>query len=152
MSPTLDIESYKSRGGSFEDSSADHKMEHFSEEDSLLNIEVSNSSDRRLHDMKLVSKKLAAELDLSSSSSPKKRQPRSRKRSECEVAKRLKLSASARGLRAVSRGASDSEDDDTSENSAAGCAPLTSSENILLLASRSPRPSRYNFYVELGKL
>lgn len=43
-----------------------------------------------------------------------------------------------------------SDSDDTSENSTAGgCTPLATSEPVL--SSRSPRPSKYNFYVELGK-
>jgi hypothetical protein len=43
-----------------------------------------------------------------------------------------------------------SDSDDTSENSTAGgCIPLTNTETVL--SSRSPRPSKYNFYVELGK-
>lgn len=47
-------------------------------------------------------------------------------------------------------GGGGSDSDDTSENSTAGgCTPLTSSETVL--SSRSPRPSKYNFYVELGK-
>ena len=51
----------------------------------------------------------------------------------------------------VGGGGAGSDSDDTSENSTAGgCTPLTSSESVL--SSRSPRPSKYNFYVELGKL
>ena len=47
-------------------------------------------------------------------------------------------------------GGGGSDSDDTSENSTAGgCTPLTSTETVL--SSRSPRPSKYNFYVELGK-
>lgn len=48
-------------------------------------------------------------------------------------------------------GGAGSDSDDTSENSTAGgCTPLTTSETVL--SSRSPRPSKYNFYVELGKI
>jgi hypothetical protein len=47
-------------------------------------------------------------------------------------------------------GGGGSDSDDTSENSTAGgCTPLTNTETVL--SSRSPRPSKYNFYVELGK-
>ena len=47
-------------------------------------------------------------------------------------------------------GGGGSDSDDTSETSTAGgCTPLTNTETVL--SSRSPRPSKYNFYVELGK-
>ncbi|XP_066993886.2 microtubule-associated protein futsch isoform X2 [Anabrus simplex] len=148
MSPALDNESTKSHRDSFEidmDSCAEGtKVDHYSEDDSLLNVEVSNSSDNRLQGLKLLPKKPCMDLDKEMEASPKKRR-RSRKRSECESNKRLRHSSS-RSTRNLGGGGSDS--DDTSENSATGCMPIASTENTL--SSRSPRPSKYNFYVELA--
>lgn len=158
MSPTLDNESSKSHRDSFEidlDSCAEgNKVDHYSEEDSLLNIDVSNSSENRLRGMKLLSKKPCSDLDKEMESSPKKRR-RSRKRSDCESNKRSRHS-SGRSVRNIggegggggTGGGGGSDSDDTSENSTAGgCTPLTNTETVL--SSRSPRPSKYNFYVEL---
>ncbi|XP_021941248.1 AT-rich interactive domain-containing protein 4B isoform X2 [Zootermopsis nevadensis] len=162
MSPTLDNESSKSHRDSFEidlDSCAEgNKVDHYSEEDSLLNIDVSNSSENRLRGLKLLPKKPCSELDKEMDSSRKKRR-RSRKRSDCESNKRSRHS-SGRSVRNIGGGGGGgsggggggggggSDSDDTSENSTAGgCTPLTSSETVL--SSRSPRPSKYNFYVEL---
>ncbi|PNF29493.1 hypothetical protein B7P43_G04550, partial [Cryptotermes secundus] len=103
MSPILDNESSKSHRDSFEidlDSCAEgNKVDHYSEEDSLLNIDVSNSSENRLRGPKLLSKKTCSDIDKDMESSPKKRR-RSRKRSECESNKRSRHSSgrSARNI------------------------------------------------------
>jgi len=105
MSPTLDNESSKSHRDSFEidlDSCAEgNKVDHYSEEDSLLNIDVSNSSENRLRGMKMLSKKPCSDLDKEMESSPKKRR-RSRKRSDCESNKRSRHS-SGRSVRNIGK-------------------------------------------------
>lgn len=136
MSPGIDNESSKSHRDSFEmdlDSCP---------EDSLLNVEVSNACNNRLQGLELLSKK-EYDLDKECDSSPKKRR-RSRKRSESENLKRVRCTSS-KTVRP--NGGTGSDSDDTSENSALDCTPLASSESTL--SSKSPRPSKYNFYVEL---
>lgn len=71
----------------------------YSLSDSLLNIDVSNSSENRLRGLKLLPKKPSSDLDKEMDSSPKKRR-RSRKRSDCESNKRSRHSSgrSARNI------------------------------------------------------
>jgi len=73
----------------------------YSFSDSLLNIDVSNSSENRLRGMKMLSKKPCSDLDKDMESSPKKRR-RSRKRSDCESNKRSRHS-SGRSVRNIGK-------------------------------------------------
>ncbi|XP_071454152.1 microtubule-associated protein futsch-like [Hetaerina americana] len=169
-SPGLDNDSSKSHRESSEidlDSPVEgNKVDHFSEDlsvsDSLLNIDVSISEDNNqlmlLQGLKVSGpQKRSGVQDLEKDTpshaagsagmqdSPSKKKRRTHRRSEdpmSQGAKRLRHS-SGRG-----RNLGGSDSDDTSENSTSGgCTPLTSTENVV--SSRSPRPSKYNFYVEL---
>ncbi|XP_046402121.1 uncharacterized protein LOC124168059 isoform X2 [Ischnura elegans] len=163
-SPGMDNDSSKSHRESSEidlDSPVEgNKVDHFSE-DSLLNIDVSNSEDNNqlmpLQGLKAsgTQKRNVQDLEKDSSGhapgstgmhdSPSKKKRRTHRRSEDPISqgsKRLRH-GSGRG-----RNLAGSDSDDTSENSTSGgCTPLTNAENAV--SSRSPRPSKYNFYVEL---
>ncbi|XP_075223781.1 AT-rich interaction domain hat-trick isoform X6 [Lycorma delicatula] len=130
-SPGLDNDSTKSHRDSSEidlDGFPDHnKMENFSEEDSVCNIGMPGTT--------LLKKQPLSNGRLEQDSTPCKKRRRSRKRSE-DASKRVKLA------RRSPRNPVGSDSDDTSENSLAG-------SSLDLPSSRSPKPSKYNFYVQL---
>ncbi|KAG8234090.1 hypothetical protein J437_LFUL014619 [Ladona fulva] len=164
-SPGLDNESSKSHRESSEidlDSPVEgNKVDHFSE-DSLLNIEVSNSEDNNrlilLQDLKVSSPQKRSgvpdsEKDTSgivagsvAQDSPSKKRRRPHRRAEdtaTQSNKRLRHGS------ARSRALGGSDSDDTSENSTSGGCASSSANADNMVSSRSPRPSKYNFYVEL---
>lgn len=57
---------------------------------------------------------------------------------------------SKRGRKPLNRSRHNSDSDDTSEHSLIG-SPSNMGLNIFDRTSKSPRPSKYNFYVEFGK-
>ncbi|XP_039283338.1 AT-rich interactive domain-containing protein 4B isoform X4 [Nilaparvata lugens] len=136
-SPGLDNDSTKSQRDSSEidlDYTETNKIGHFSEEDSVCAASVAGTT--------LLKKPLGMatshqpQLHHDVESSPSKKRRRSRKRSE-EVCKRAKLA------RRSPRNPAGSDSDDTSENSLAG------SSLDVAASSRSPKPSKHNFYVQL---
>lgn len=122
----------------------------FSEDDTSLPITESGGQDRG---GKSASKRVAED-----SQSPKKRK-RSRKHSECgsNVGKKLSTRHSGRHSMRHSGAGSDSDDTSESSNICAGNSSITNHTNITSVpdlttySTRSPRPLKYNFYVELGK-
>ncbi|XP_076667085.1 AT-rich interaction domain hat-trick isoform X2 [Andrena cerasifolii] len=133
------------RDSSEADNDSGGKGPGFSEDDTLPNVD-GNSADRML--------KPPAKRSVEETQSPKKRK-RSRKHSECDknTSKKTGRHSSRHG-----RHGAGSDSDDTSEGSnlcAVNSTP-TSHTNIVTTvtdlsnySSRSPRPTKYNFYVEL---
>ncbi|RZF43118.1 hypothetical protein LSTR_LSTR001296 [Laodelphax striatellus] len=135
-SPGLDNDSTKSQRDSSEidlDYAETNKIDHFSEEDSVCAASVPGAT--FLKKPLGVASHQQPQLQHDVESSPSKKRRRSRKRSE-DVCKRAKLA------RRSPRNPAGSDSDDTSENSLAG-------SSLDLTASRSPKPSKHNFYVQL---
>ncbi|XP_076657339.1 AT-rich interaction domain hat-trick [Halictus rubicundus] len=146
-SPTSEDNLKLNRDSSEADNDSGGKGPAFSEDDTLPNAE-GNSTDRIL--------KPPAKRSVEESQSPKKRK-RSRKHSECDknTSKKSGRHSSRHG-----RHGAGSDSDDTSEGSNLCGANSTSTNNnhtnitttvtdLSNYSSRSPRPTKYNFYVEL---
>ncbi|XP_076235160.1 AT-rich interaction domain hat-trick [Calliopsis andreniformis] len=144
-SPTSEDNMKLNRDSSEADNDSGSKGPGFSEDDTLPNAE-GNSTDRIL--------KPPAKRSIEETQSPKKRK-RSRKHSECDKNTSKKPGRHS-GRHGRHGGASDS--DDTSEGSnlcAVNSTPAnhtniaTTVADLSNYSSRSPRPTKYNFYVEL---
>ncbi|XP_076762361.1 AT-rich interaction domain hat-trick [Xylocopa sonorina] len=144
-SPTSEDNMKHNRDSSEADNESGGKGPGFSEDDTLPNVE-GNSADRIL--------KPPAKRSIEETQSPKKRK-RSRKHSECEktTTKKTGRHSSRHG-----RHGAGSDSDDTSEGSNLGAVNSTPNLNhtnipsvpdLSNYSSRSPRPTKYNFYVEL---
>ncbi|KAG7202554.1 hypothetical protein KM043_009750 [Ampulex compressa] len=144
-SPTSEDNMKLNRDSSEADNDSGCKGPGFSEDDTLPNSE-GNSAERML--------KPPAKRSVEDSQTPKKRK-RSRKHSECGGAGPKKTGRHSG--RHGSRHGAGSDSDDTSEGSnlcSVNSAPTnhTNISNVTDLtgySSRSPRPTKYNFYVEL---
>lgn len=147
-SPTSEDNMKLNRDSSEADNDSGGKGPGFSEDDTLPNAE-GNSADRIL--------KPPAKRSVEESQSPKKRK-RSRKHSECDKSGTKK--SVRHSSRHGGRHGAGSDSDDTSEGSnlcGANSIPanhtnMTSVPDLSNYSSRSPRPTKYNFYVELGKM
>lgn len=151
-SPTSEDNIKLNRDSSEADNDSAGKGPGFSEDDTLPNSE-SNSADRTL---KPPAKRSICD-DMQSS--PKKRK-RNRKHSECSSIVAPKKPPGRQSRHSARYGAA-SDSDDTSEGSnlcTVNTTPTvhTNHTSVIDLAttysSRSPRPTKYNFYVELGTL
>lgn len=150
-SPTSEDNIKLNRDSSEADNDSAGKGPGFSEDDTLPNSE-GNSADRTL--------KPPAKRSIEDMQSPKKRK-RNRKHSDCGVVIAPKKNTGRQNGRHGGRYGAGSDSDDTSEGSnlcAVNSTP-TAHNNITSVtdlaatySSRSPRPTKYNFYVELGML
>lgn len=57
-----------------------------------------------------------------------------------------------RGRKPTNRSRHNSDSDDTSEHSVQGNTSISLITNVETRLTRSPRPSKYNFFVEFGRL
>lgn len=143
-SPTSEDNMKHNRDSSEADNDSGGKGPGFSEDDTLPNVE-GNSADRML--------KPPAKRTIEETQSPKKRK-RTRKHSECDKNTTKK---SARHSSRHGRHGGGSDSDDTSEGSnlcgvnstPANHTNITTVPDLSNYSSRSPRPTKYNFYVEL---
>ncbi|XP_076164874.1 AT-rich interaction domain hat-trick [Ptiloglossa arizonensis] len=144
-SPTSEDNMKLNRDSSEADNDSGGKGPGFSEDDTLPNVE-GNSADRML--------KPPAKRSVEEAQSPKKRK-RSRKHSECDknTSKKTGRHSGRHG-----RHGAGSDSDDTSEGSnlcGVNSTPVnhtniaTTVADLSNYSSRSPRPTKYNFYVEL---
>ncbi|XP_017883106.1 AT-rich interactive domain-containing protein 4B isoform X2 [Ceratina calcarata] len=144
-SPTSEDNMKHNRDSSEPDNDCGGKGPGFSEDDTLPNAE-GNSADRIL--------KPPAKRSVEETQSPKKRK-RSRKHSECE--KNATKKTARHSSRHGSRHGAGSDSDDTSEGSnlcgvnsaSANHTNIATVPDLSSYSSRSPRPTKYNFYVEL---
>lgn len=147
-SPTSEDNMKLNRDSSEADNDSGGKGPGFSEDDTLPNVE-GNSTDRML--------KPPAKRSVEEIQSPKKRK-RNRKHSECDknITKKVGRHSSRHG-----RHGGGSDSDDTSEGSNLCAVNSTPANHTNIAAtvtdlsnysSRSPRPTKYNFYVELGNV
>lgn len=97
--------------------------------DTLMNGEVSTSTKKR--------------DDLPAS-------PCKKRRRSCKGTDEVPLTK--RGRKPINRSRHNSDSDDTSEHSIPGTTSIVTTTNIDTRFARSPRPSKYNFYVEFGNL
>ncbi|OAD60399.1 AT-rich interactive domain-containing protein 4B [Eufriesea mexicana] len=143
-SPTSEDNMKHNRDSSEADNDSGGKGPGFSEDDTLPNVE-GNSADRIL--------KPPAKRSIEETQSPKKRK-RNRKHSECDKNTTKKT---GRHSNRHGRHGGGSDSDDTSEGSnlcgvnstSANHTNITSVPDLSTYSSRSPRPTKYNFYVEL---
>lgn len=143
-SPTSEDNMKHNRDSSEADNDSGGKGPGFSEDDTLPNIE-GNSADRIL--------KPPAKRSIEETQSPKKRK-RSRKHSECDKNTTKKT---GRHSNRHGRHGGGSDSDDTSEGSnlcgvnstSTNHTNISSVPDLSNYSSRSPRPTKYNFYVEL---
>ncbi|CAD1469257.1 unnamed protein product, partial [Heterotrigona itama] len=143
-SPTSEDNMKHNRDSSEADNDSGGKGPGFSEDDTLPNVE-GNSTDRIL--------KPPAKRTIEETQSPKKRK-RNRKHSECDknITKKTGRHSNRHG-----RHGGGSDSDDTSEGSnlcgvnstSANHTNIASVPDLSNYSSRSPRPTKYNFYVEL---
>ncbi|KAK1132975.1 hypothetical protein K0M31_014341 [Melipona bicolor] len=143
-SPTSEDNMKHNRDSSEADNDSGGKGPGFSEDDTLPNVE-GNSADRIL--------KPPAKRTIEETQSPKKRK-RNRKHSECDKNTTKKT---GRHSNRHGRHGGGSDSDDTSEGSnlcgvnstSANHTNIASVPDLSNYSSRSPRPTKYNFYVEL---